>query len=118
MKKIAKIHVFIMISTFFLAVMSKIFQIDFLNMFKVLGPLYFFVGNFFYWILFKKIKGNLLIIKSTPGIENQLYYISSVTNWFLYYVIIKVIFRININIIFFIIIMIFIEILFYKKREK
>lgn len=118
MKKIAKIHVFIMISTFFLAVMNKIFQIDFLNMFKVLGPLYFFVGNFFYWILFKKIKGNLLITKSTPGIENQLYYISSVTNWFLYYVIIKVIFRININIIFFIIIMIFIEILFYKKEKN
>lgn len=118
MKKIAKIHIFIIISTFFLGAMSKIFQIDFLNMFKVLGPLYFFIGNFFYWILFKKIKGNLLITKSTPGLENQLYYISSITNWSLYYGIIKVIFRININITFFMIIMIFLEVLFYKKGEK
>lgn len=118
MKKIANIHILIMISIFFLAVMNKIFQIDFLNMFKFVGALYFFIGNFFYWILFKKIKGNLLITKSIPGIENQLYYISSITNWSLYYGIIKVIFRININITFFMIIMIFLEVLFYKKGQK
>lgn len=98
--------------------MSKMFQIDFLNIFQFLGIIYIFFGNFFYWILFKKIKGNLLITKSTSGIENQAYYISSMTNWILYYIIIKVIFKININIIFFVIVMMFIEILFFIKGKN
>lgn len=97
MKKIACIHITIIFCFFSLGIINKICKIELLNIFKILSVVYFFIGNFVYWILFKKIKGNLLITRATLGYENRLYYISSITNYFLYYAIIKVIFKINMN---------------------
>ena len=90
MKKIARIHITIIFCLLFLGVISKLFRIDLLNILKNLIVPYIFIGNFIYWILFKKSNKNYEIItKSTPGCENQLYYISSITNFMLGYGIIK-----------------------------
>lgn len=120
MKKIARIHITIIFCLLFLGVISKIYRIDSLNILKVLVVPYIFIGNFIYWILLKKSnKNHEIITKATPGCENRLYYISSITNFILGYGIIKGLFKVNIRVeIYSIIVFVIIIASNYKNREK
>lgn len=100
---------------FFIGFMGKIYKIE---AFRVIPIIYFFIGNFIYWILFKKRnKKNIIITKSTKGCENRLYYFSSITNLMLGFIIIRVFFKMNIN-VYLIIVFIITIILVYRNKEK
>ena len=79
-KKLARFHIIIFIILFIFASIEKINNIAFnFLIYKRAFFIYFIFGNLFYTIIFKffyKPK-NLNILKTTPGIENKVYYFTS-----------------------------------------
>ncbi|MEG0516334.1 MAG: hypothetical protein RR523_11845 [Cetobacterium sp.] len=74
---LAKIHISILIFTLFGGIIEKIFNFNF-NLFRIIGILYFIIGNISYTLIFKILSKNKVIItKATSGFQNKVYYFSS-----------------------------------------
>lgn len=72
---LAKIHISILIFILCGGIIGKIFNFDTL---RVIGVLYFIIGNIFYTFIFKILSKNKVIItKTTSGFQNKVYYFSS-----------------------------------------
>jgi hypothetical protein len=72
----AKLHVLIIVLTLCGGVIAKVLNLS--ESFGIVGPLYIIMGSFCYVIFFKIFAVNgTVITKSTPGIQNKVYYFSS-----------------------------------------